>query len=153
MSSFLASLPKAPSDFHPVRRKDRLLSRRNYVLQEMLQNGYLDQATYEQEKNMPLLSVQNGDFESFRSAIPDRDYFTDEIRRQLSKDFGEETFFTGGMTIRATVEPELQERARLALQRALESYDRNQGVWRGTGVAASGCFVRGGKLAKCAERR
>ena len=133
-AAFLASLPKAPSDFHPVRRKDRLLSRRNYVLQEMLQNGYLDQATYEQEKNMPLLSVQNGDFESFRSAIPDRDYFTDEIRRQLSKDFGEETFFTGGMTIRATVEPELQERARLALQRALESYDRNQGVWRGTGV-------------------
>ena len=30
------------------------------------------------------------------------------------------------MTIRATVEPELQERARLALQRALGSYDRNR---------------------------
>ena len=31
-AAFLASLPKAPSDFHPVRRKERLLSRRNFVL-------------------------------------------------------------------------------------------------------------------------
>ena len=134
-AAFLASLPKAPSDFHPVRRKDRLLLRRNYVLQEMLQNGYLDQATYKQEIEMPLLSVQNGDFNSYRSAIPDRDYFTDEIRRQLSKDFGEETFFSGGMTIRATLDPALQRTARLALQSALEAYDRKQGVWRGTGVS------------------
>lgn len=134
-AAFLASLPKAPSDFHPVRRKDRLLSRRNYVLREMLQNGYLDQTMYEQEKDMPLLSVQNGDFESFRAAIPERDYFTDEIRRQLSKDFGEETFFTGGMTIRATLDPALQTTARFSLQKALEAYDRKQGIWRGTGLA------------------
>ena len=134
-AAFLASLPKAPSDYHPVRRKDRLMMRRNYVLREMFQNGYLDKVTYELEKEMPLKSVQNGDFESFRSVIPPRDYFTDEIRRQLSKDFGEETFFTGGMTIRATVDPELQVISRNALQRALESYDRNQGIWRGTGAS------------------
>lgn len=132
-AAFLASLPKAPSDFHPVRRKERLLSRRNYVLQEMLQNGYLSEEVYQAERAQPLRSVQNGDFESFRAEIPPRDYFTDEIRRQLSKDFGEENFFTGGMSIRATVEPELQVVARHALQRALETYDRNQGQWRGTG--------------------
>ena len=40
----LASLPKAPSDFHPVRNKDRLVERRNYVLDQMAQNGYLDPA-------------------------------------------------------------------------------------------------------------
>ncbi len=134
-AAFLASLPKAPSDYHPVRRKDRLLMRRNYVLREMWQNGYLDTRTYKLEKEMPLKSVQNGDFESFRSVIPPRDYFTDEIRRQLSKDFGEETFFTGGMTIRATLDPELQVKSRKALQRALEAYDRNQGEWRGTGLS------------------
>ena len=134
-AAFLASLPKAPSDFHPVRRKERLLLRRNYVLREMLQNGYLDHAVYESEKQMPLKSVQNGDFESFRSTVPPRDYFTDEIRRQLSRNFGEETFFTGGMTIRATLDPDLQDIAREALQRALEAYDRNQGIWRGTGIS------------------
>jgi len=132
-AAFLASLPKAPSDFHPVRRKDRLLQRRNYVLQEMWQNGYLPEDQYLAERDMPLLSVQNGDFESFKASLPPRDYFTDEIRRQLSRDFGEDEFFSGGMTVRATIDPEMQEVAAVALQRALETYDRAQGVWRGTG--------------------
>ncbi len=132
-AAFLASLPKAPSDYHPVRRKDRLLQRRDYVLREMWQNGYLDETTYLVEKEMPLRSVQNGDFESFKQALPPRDYFTDEIRRQLSRSFGEDEFFSGGMTVRATIDPAMQEKAAVALQRALENYDRAQGVWRGTG--------------------
>ena len=129
----LASMPKAPSQFHPVRRKERLLSRRNFVLKEMKENGYIAENVYETEVAQPLLSVQNGDYDSFRSALPSRDYFTDEIRRQLSRDFGEEEFFTGGMAVRATLDPELQDVAAAALRHALEKYDREQGVWRGTG--------------------
>ena len=134
-AAFLASLPKAPSDFHPVRRKQRLLDRRNYVLKEMWQNGFLKEAAYRAEAAQPLLSVQNGDFKSFRSALPRRGYFSDEIRRQLSADFGEDAFFSGGMTVRATFDPELQAVAEIALQRALETYDRAQGIWRGTGLS------------------
>ena len=131
----LASLPKAPSDFHPVRNKDRLVERRNYVLNEMAQNGYLEPAVAKAAAAEPLLTVQNGDFPAFRTALPPRDYFTDEIRRQLSGTFGEEEFFGGGLSIRATMDPELQELAARALRRGLEKYDRNQGVWRGTGKA------------------
>jgi penicillin-binding protein 1A len=130
----LASMPKAPSEFHPVRRKDRLLARRNFVLREMYENGYIDQPTFEAEVAMPLRSVQNGDYEPFRDALPPRNHFTDEIRRQLSEDFGEGEFFSGGFSVRATIDPELQVEAEVALQRALESYDRSQGVWRGTGL-------------------
>ncbi|WP_147104383.1 penicillin-binding protein 1A [Tateyamaria sp. syn59] len=132
-AAFLASLPKAPSDYHPVRRKDRLMNRRNFVLKEMKENGYLDEATYEAERAMPLRSVQNGDFESFKAELPPRDYFTDEIRRQLSEDFGEGEFFSGGYTVRATIDAEMQPVAAFALRRQLESYDRGQGRWRGTG--------------------
>lgn len=132
-AAFLASLPKAPSDYHPVRRKDRLLARRDFVLKEMFENGFLDQATYQIEVNEPLRSVQNGDFESFRTALPPRDYFTEEIRRQLSEDFGEGEFFTGGFTVRATIDEEMQEVAAEALRAQLETYDRGRGVWRGTG--------------------
>ncbi|MCF3596142.1 PBP1A family penicillin-binding protein [Rhodobacteraceae bacterium LMO-12] len=132
-AAFLASLPKAPSDFHPVRRKDRLLSRRNFVLKEMKENGYLSEADYQQEVAQPLRSVQNGDFENYRVALPPRDFFTDEIRRQLSRDFGEEEFFSGGMSVRATIDPEMQEEAAQALQRQLELYDRGLGLWRGSG--------------------
>ncbi|SHE57292.1 penicillin-binding protein 1A [Ruegeria intermedia] len=130
----LAAMPKAPSDYHPVRQKDRLLARRNYVLREMYQNGYIDKATYETEVAQPLRSVQNGDFESFRTALPPRDYFTDEIRRQLSEDFGEGEFFTGGFTVRATVDEEMQVEAARALREALQKYDRSRGKWRGTGL-------------------
>ena len=132
-AAMLAAMPKAPSDYHPVRQKERLLNRRNYVLREMQQNGYIDQATYETEVEMPLRSVQNGDFESFRTALPPRDYFTDEIRRQLSEDFGEGEFFTGGFTVRASVDEEMQVEAAKALRTALQKYDRSRGKWRGTG--------------------
>ncbi len=132
-AAFLASLPKAPSQFHPVRKKDRLLARRNFVLREMNENGYISEAEYEREKAQPLKSVQNGDFASFKSDLPPRDYFTDEIRRQLSRDFGEGEFFTGGLTVRATIDNEMQPIAANALQRQLEQYDRGRGIWRGTG--------------------
>ncbi|WP_299661092.1 penicillin-binding protein 1A [uncultured Ruegeria sp.] len=132
-AAMLAAMPKAPSDYHPVRQKERLLNRRNYVLREMQQNGYIDQATYEAEVEMPLRSVQNGDFESFRTALPPRDYFTDEIRRQLSEDFGEGEFFTGGFTVRASVDEQMQVEAAKALRTALQKYDRSRGRWRGTG--------------------
>ena len=129
----LASMPKAPSDYHPVRNKQKLLDRRNYVLQQMWQNGYLDEVTYNTEKDAPLQSVQNGDFPAYRNVLPPRDYFTDEIRRQLSGTFGNDEFFSGGLSIRATQDPELQKLAAKALRDGLEKYDRNQGVWRGTG--------------------
>ena len=132
-AAFLASMPKAPSQFHPVRRKERLKQRRDFVLKEMMENGYITDAVYQSEVQQPLRSVQNGDFESFKSALPPRDYFTDEIRRQLSRDFGEGEFFTGGLTVRATIDPEMQAEAADALRRGLERYDRSQGVWRGTG--------------------
>ena len=129
----LASLPKAPSDFHPVRNKDRLVERRNYVLDQMAQNGYLDPAVAKAAEGEDLKTVQGGDIPAYRTALPPRDYFTDEIRRQLSGSFGEEEFFGGGLSIRATMDPKLQEIAARAMRRGLEKFDRGQGVWRGTG--------------------
>ena len=133
-AAYLAALPQRPGSLHPVREKDAATARRNFVLKEMFENGYLDQATYEAEEAQPLLTVQNGDFDSFRAALPARDYFTDEIRRQLSRDFGEDEFFSGGLAIRATVSPELQNEAAAALRIGLAEYDRAQGEWRAARV-------------------
>jgi len=129
----IAAMPKAPSDYHPVRERERLLDRRNFVLREMWENGYLTEAEYRAEREMPLRSVQNGDFTPFSAELPPRDYFTDEIRRQLSEIYGEGEFFTGGLSVRATIDPEMQVHAARALRRQLEAYDRGQGRWRGTG--------------------
>ena len=132
--AFLESLPQAPSEYHPVRARARVTERRNWILGQMAENGYITREEADAARARPLLTVQGGDIPAFRQSLPERDYFTDEIRRQLSSTFGEEEFFTGGLTIRATVDPDLQVVAAHALQRALESYDRSQGTWRGTGI-------------------
>ena len=132
-AAYLAVLPKAPSDYHPVRQMERAVERRNYVLSEMFDNGYITRSEMEVAKASPLRTVQSGDYAPFRAAMPDRDYFTDEIRRQLTADFGEEEFFTQGFTVRATVDAGMQAVAANALRGALERFDRNAGLWRGTG--------------------
>lgn len=131
-AAYLAALPKMPAKLHPVRDYDEAINRRNYVLREMWQNGYIDEATMKSEAATELKSVQRGDYPAFRQQLPPRDYFTDEIRRQLSGNFGEKEFFSGGLAIRATVDPELQAAAARALQAGLEKYDRGLGIWRGT---------------------
>ena len=133
-AAYLASLPKAPSDRHPVRDLEQAIFWRNNTLREMFENGYIDQATFERDSAADLLTVQGGQIEGFRSTLPPRDYFTDEIRRQLSANFGEDEFFSGGLAIRATVDADLQVAAAHALQRALEQFDRGTGRWRGTGL-------------------
>ena len=132
-AAFLAALPQAPSAYHPVRAKERVTARRNFVLREMYENGYIDAATHDAAVSAPLMTVQNGNFPSFRESLPPRDYFTDEIRRQLSGTFGAQEFFGGGLAIRATVNPDLQQVAARALRAKLEEMDRARGVWRGTG--------------------
>lgn len=130
-AAYLAALPKAPSNYHPVRQEKRALARRNFVLREMAENGYVTDVAALIAKNQELETVQGGQFASVRSTRPPRDYFTDEIRRQLSKSFGEEEFFTGGLAVRATMDPVLQSEAALALRDGLEKYDRTNSPYRG----------------------
>ncbi len=130
-AAYLAALPQsAGTQLHPVRHYEAAISRRNYVLREMFENGYLSREEMEESQAMPLETVQGGHIEPFRDALPPRNYFTDEIRRQVSRDFGAEEFFSGGYTLRATIDESLQDAAELALRRALERFDRDQGRWR-----------------------
>ncbi|WP_323036501.1 penicillin-binding protein 1A [Pararhodobacter sp.] len=132
--AFLAALPQAPSEYHPVRARERVTARRNWIIGQMVENGYITEEDSAAARATPLNTVQGGEIQSFRESLPERDYFTDEIRRQLSSSFGEEEFFSGGLSIRATIQPDLQIVAAHALQRALEDFDRAGGEWRGTGI-------------------
>ncbi|NNE87570.1 MAG: PBP1A family penicillin-binding protein [Silicimonas sp.] len=130
-AAYLAVLPKAPSRYHPVRQEERAVARRNFVLREMWQNGFLEDEAYQEARVAPLLTVQSGDREAFSANRPARDYFTEQISRQLDRDFPDGVFETAGLTIRGTIDAEMQAIAARALQEALEQYDRSQGEWRG----------------------
>ncbi len=130
-AAFLAVHPKAPNDYHPVRNHDKAVSRRNFILKEMFENGYITEEEFETSAAAPLLTVQGGELPSARSQMPPRSYFTDEIRRQLSRSIGEEELFSGGLAIRSTMDPELQRVAAKALQNRLVEYDRALEIYWG----------------------
>jgi len=130
-AAFLAIHLKDPNDYHPVRNRERAIERRNYVLREMFQNGYISETDMAVAMADPLLTVQSGDFVSGREQLPPRGYFTDQIRRELTERLGDDQLFGGGLAIRATVDPELQAVATKALRDRLEEYDRALEVYWG----------------------
>ena len=130
-AAFLAVHPKDPSSYHPVRDHDRAIARRDFILKEMFENDYITAEELEIAKAAPLLTVQGGEIPSARSLMPARSYFTDEIRRQLSRSLGEEELFSGGLAIRSTMDPELQRVGAKALQDRLVAYDRDLKIYWG----------------------
>jgi penicillin-binding protein 1A len=155
-AAYLAALPQAPSNFHPVRDYDRAISRRNYVLREMYENGYIDAGELERATAAPLETVQGGHIEPYRATVPPRNYFTDEIRRQLSRNTARMISSPAAMPCapRWTRTCRVAERA---LRRALESFDRDQGRWRGPVDTIDPAELEGGEeawraaLAECRD--
>ena len=129
-AAYLAALPKSPSRLHPIKNRDRATGRRNYVLREMHQNGFLERAVYQDLRQRPLETKLNEDREIvIQRAKPN--YFTEEVRRQLISEVGVKNLYHGGLTVRATVDDELQAIAIRALRKGLEKYDRGRGVYQG----------------------
>lgn len=128
-AAYLAALPKAPSNLHPVRNKAYATDRRDYVLREMRENGYIDIEQFEKAIATPLLTVLDdpalgGDR---LAPPPDLDYFAEEIRRQLIAERGADQVLAGGLAIRATMDPQLQTIARDVLQDRLLEFSMARG--------------------------
>lgn len=130
--AYLAILPKGPSNYDPVRHADRALARRNYVLGEMLKNGFITQAQHDQAVSEPLGTILR------RTPKYERvgGYFVEEVRRQLIDKFGETerdgpfSVYAGGLWVRTSLDTRLQDLAAQALRDGLLRYDSGRG-WSG----------------------
>lgn len=122
-AAILASLAKAPSSVNPYSRPDRLLARRNYVIGRMVEDGYITQAEADEAIAQPLTTTRRLRGEEYEAAI----YFVQELRRDLIQTYGEETLEQGGLSIRTTIDTDLQLAAQRALRDGLVTYDRRQG--------------------------
>lgn len=130
-TAFLAVLPKAPSNYNPSteRGKVRALARRNWVLGQMADNGYITVAEARAAQAEPLVVVNRAEIPRDRTGA----YFIEDIRRELVEKYGEEGahgIYTGGLWIRSTIDPVMQRAAEAALRDGLVKYDRPRG-WRG----------------------
>ncbi len=124
-TAFLAALPKAPNNYHPFKKTKAAIIRRNWVIGRMLTDGFISSVDAEEAKNKPLEIFRRANTE-FISAP----YFAEEVRRQLARRFGEDKLYKGGLSVRTTINPKMQDMANRALRSGLIAYDRRHG-WRG----------------------
>ena len=124
-AAYLAALPKAPNNYHPTRRHDAAVARRNWVIGQMAENGFITQAEGQAAMQEPLTvsMASTGDETS-------ADYFAEEVRRDLLQRYGDQGLYEGGLSVRTTLDPDLQRKADKALREGLIAYDQSHG-WRG----------------------
>jgi penicillin-binding protein 1A len=124
--AFLAALPKAPSAYDPVHAHEAALDRRNWVIGQMEDNGYITSDQARAAIAEPLVTQTR----AIGSQTEDADYFVEEVRRLLYARYGEQALYDGGLQVRATLDTTLQNYAVNALRAGLVRYDRRHG-WRG----------------------
>jgi penicillin-binding protein 1A len=130
--AYLAALPKGPNNYHPFREPQRAIERRNWVLLQMLANGYITEKEMKEAQAKPL----NVNPRPFGAQLFAAESFAEEVRRELVQIYGEEKLLKGGLSVRTTLDPKLQIYARQALARGLIAFDRKRG-YRGAVKSAS----------------
>lgn len=124
-TAYLAALPKAPNNYHPIRNRKAAVGRRNWVIRRMVDDGFISPSVAAAAVSHPV-AIRSRSETRFVNA----DYFTEEVRRVLIARYGEAGLYEGGFSVRTTLDPRLQEMAEKALRKGLEAYDRRHG-WRG----------------------
>ncbi len=125
-AAYLAALPKAPKNYHPFRQTKRAIARRNWVLSQMADNGFVSEEKAKLAQRQPLKVNPR----PFGTHIFAAEFFAEEVRRELQRLYGNDKLYGGGLSVRTTLNPNLQRVARKALTIGLVSYDRRHG-WRG----------------------
>jgi penicillin-binding protein 1A len=123
--AYLAALPKAPNNYHPVRRHEAAMTRRNWVIGRMLEDGIITADDAALAKAEPLTTYKRS-----QTQFVTAEYFAEEVRRELAQRYGEKELYKGGLSVRTTLNPKFQEFADRAVRKGLQAYDRRHG-WRG----------------------
>ena len=125
--AYMAALLKAPNNYHPFRHTDRAIARRNYVLDRMVEDGFVSFEEGEAAKKKPIdVKPRKSGSRLFAA-----EYFTEEVRREVAEIFGTTRLYEGGLSVRSTLDPELQTMARKSLMDGLIDFDRKRGSWNG----------------------
>ena len=125
-AAYLAALPKAPSNLHPFRQRERAIERRNYVIDRMVEIGFVPAQQGEASKKEPLSVTPRPTGAQLFAA----EYFAEEVRRYIYDNYGEKVLYEGGLSVRTTLDPKMQVLARKVLTDGLVKFDEAQG-WRG----------------------
>jgi penicillin-binding protein 1A len=121
----LVGILQRPSDYSPYRRPDLVVSRRNYVLRRMVEEGYLTASEYEQAIAMPLHVATRTEQ---RQTAP---YFAEDVRKAIEEEMGRPALLEQGLRVRTTLDRQIQTAAEDALHKGLARLDRQLQGWKG----------------------
>jgi penicillin-binding protein 1A len=121
-AAYLAALPKAPNNYHPVRRREAAIERRNWVISRMREDGYITQAEADLAAVAPLETVPRDESKTVNAP-----YFAEDVRRELGARYGQNSLYQEGLVVRTTIDPRLQDIAVRSLRAGLMAYDQRHG--------------------------
>ena len=108
-------MPKGRQIDSPTRHKDAAIARRNYVLDQMQENGYVTREQMVAGDAEDLLTYNR----PFGAVVTDVDYFVEEVRRTLQTKYGDKALYDGGLQVRSTLNPRLQD---IAVRSSAQDY-------------------------------
>ena len=124
-TALLAALPKAPSKYNPYKSAKIAKVRRNFVLQNLYDNSYINKDEYENLIKKPIKTKKRK-----IKLLEEANYYSEEVRRIVSDDYGYDSLYKGGLSIRTPLNSNYQIEAMRSLRKGLEDYDKRHG-WRG----------------------
>ena len=124
-AALLAALPKAPSKYNPYKDKDLAKKRRDLVLKNLEENGYIS------KKDLKIFLKKNIKLNKRKVLlVEEAQSFTEEVRRIINTEYGFKKVYSEGLSISTPLNGKYQIAALNALRSGIESYDKRQG-WRG----------------------
>ncbi len=113
-AAMLAGIPQAPSLNNPLQNPSSALQRRNEVLEEMEKQGFISESEYEDAIDEGVDLDPSNRYEEVREP-----YFFDFVEQQLIEEYGVNTVRKGGLKVHTTIDPELQDAGREAIENHL----------------------------------
>ncbi len=123
-AAMLAGLPKAPSKYNPIVNRERATVRQQYIIERMLELGYITPAQAEEAKSEVLTLKHRNQFLNVQA-----DYVAEMARQLIYAQYGELTY-TRGINVYTTLNDELQNTAYQSLRQGIIDYERRQ-IYRG----------------------
>ncbi len=124
-SALLAALPKAPSRYNPYKNIELAKFRRDLVLNNLLENGYIDDQNYQK-----LINKEISLRKKKKVFLEDAQYFIEDVRKKIIEDLTYDKVYKQGFNINTPIDLKLQKIATISLREGLSSYDKRKG-WRG----------------------
>ena len=125
-ASLLAALPKAPSKYNPYKNIGLAKYRRNLVLKNLFDNGFINETQYNSFKGTKIILSKRK-----RIYLEDSRYYVEDVRKSIVDKYGFDKVYKQGFNIKTPLDLNLQKIATNSLRRGLIEYDQRKG-WRGS---------------------